>query len=68
MAVLTSLSLFGEVHSIQVALDRGKKWLDILNKSLFRSKYTANKVPYLSKAKFFDEVRERTASTKSRLS
>lgn len=62
------MSLFSEAHAIRVTLDREEqKRLDFLKNSLSNSKYATSKVTYLSLVKFFEKVKERTASTRSRL-
>lgn len=66
--MLTSLSLFGEAHAIDLTLNgEDQKRLSILNKSLSEPRYASNKSTHLSQAKFQKKGREEIESTMQRL-
>lgn len=55
IAMLMSLRLFGEAHTIGIILkEEDQKKVEYLTKSLSSSKYSTNKATYLSWVKYFD--------------
>lgn len=56
LAILTSLLMCGEAHAASLYPDgEDKKRIEALQTSLSKSKYSTNKIAYLSWAKYFEE-------------
>lgn len=56
VAMLASLSMFGEAHVASLNPDgEDKRMINALNTSLSKSKYSTYNATYLSRAKYFDK-------------